>query len=918
MDFFKQKETLLTAFILAGMVFSLENGILWSLLVGSCYLSYNLWRKLEKQKEEHDKSAASIKEGYLKKMQFALEGITSLKDPEHVSMVLSKELKPLEKHLYQLVKSNNTKEERAYEILDNLQQAVCSFGSDFLIDDDYSPFCKTLFEEEKPQGSDALTFLFGKTNLTSEALASMKFQLGGVFGMAKLQWKISSPSFVQEAMLKVGRKRLHLRFQYFPHYNEKGALAKISVVTGDITSIKSAEQEASRKQREMEKIFALLEVPDGIFEQYMDETSKLFERIKADVKALRGVDLEGDGEDYLPIVTRMFRDVHTIKGNSRLFNFNFIQNVSHDVESYLARLKEKEEKFTKKSVMILTEKLMEINEEIYSYTSLRRDILGRGEKEQELAMRYRIQWAKSLLHQFSIHLREAHYDLEETGKIQWELNRALASFHRSSLLDYVVRYDKMIQDLGQELGKSFAPIAYDLDYRYFDNEVLGTINDIIVHCIRNSCDHGIEDPESRMEKGKAKEGQVRVCSYEENGVIVITVSDDGRGIEPDKVAEKASTLGVLSQTEKGTMSDEEKMELIFHPGLSTKQNVTEVSGRGVGLDAVKSAIKELSGTIKVTSKKDQGTTFTIKVPDKREEFLSRFAMVDIKSFLTEYWEKFSPFAKLTQLKLQIKLLEDEESQQKTFFALADKKCLLEILRLVFLEAADVLGAGGEILCELEALDGRRSVDSASFYRVRFSFEQEGRSLALNPDSSHLEEAASLASYHSSTLMVRSKEAIELNVPSLMPYDFAAEKIPVVCLVEEDASLKDMLASFFGTTLHGWPYELLTSLEDLDSCQDRWVMAVCCEKTMESFVKKRGSRVADDGIILFAAHTEGFDATLLVDIMPPSVRFVPAKVKKRSFHQVLEALILSRFISLMKKQHHLPETSNIYQETKRTA
>jgi len=145
-----------------------------------------------------------------------------------------------------------------------------------------------------------------------------------------------------------------------------------------------------------------------------------------------------------------------------------------------------------------------------------------------------------------------------------------------------------------------------------DKTVMEKIGDPLVHLVRNSLDHGIEAPDVRAAKGKPETGVVHLNAYHQGGNIVIEISDDGGGLPADKILAKAQQRGLVAEGE--TLSREKILELIFEPGFSTAEEVSDVSGRGVGMDVVRRNIKDLGGTIEVRSEPDRGSTFVIRLP----------------------------------------------------------------------------------------------------------------------------------------------------------------------------------------------------------------------------------------------------------------------------------------------------------------
>jgi len=175
------------------------------------------------------------------------------------------------------------------------------------------------------------------------------------------------------------------------------------------------------------------------------------------------------------------------------------------------------------------------------------------------------------------------------------------------------KFPRLVRDLSRELGKKVRLIIEGEDTE-LDKSIIEEIGDPLVHMIRNSVDHGIEPPEERVKKGKPEEGTVWLRAYNEGNMIVIEIKDDGSGMNPDKLKQKAIEKGIITPTEAENMSDKEAFMLIFKPGFSTAEKVTSVSGRGVGMDVVKTNIEKLNGIIEVDSIPGKGTTFKLKIP----------------------------------------------------------------------------------------------------------------------------------------------------------------------------------------------------------------------------------------------------------------------------------------------------------------
>jgi len=175
------------------------------------------------------------------------------------------------------------------------------------------------------------------------------------------------------------------------------------------------------------------------------------------------------------------------------------------------------------------------------------------------------------------------------------------------------KFPRMIRDLSRELNKTIELKVTGEDTE-LDKSIVEEIGDPLVHIIRNSCDHGIEEGEARILKGKPSGGTIELKAYHEGNNIVIEIVDDGKGLDAEMLKAKSLEKGIITEREADSMSDKEAFNLIFKPGFSTAASVTSVSGRGVGMDVVKTNIEKLNGIIDVDSEIDKGTIIKLKIP----------------------------------------------------------------------------------------------------------------------------------------------------------------------------------------------------------------------------------------------------------------------------------------------------------------
>ena len=175
------------------------------------------------------------------------------------------------------------------------------------------------------------------------------------------------------------------------------------------------------------------------------------------------------------------------------------------------------------------------------------------------------------------------------------------------------KFPRMVRDLSRELGKAIE-LEISGEDTELDKSIVEEIGDPLVHIIRNSCDHGIEEPSVRATTGKPDKGLIELKAYNEGNHIVIEITDDGKGLDADVLKMKAMEKGIITEREADSMSDKEAFNLIFKPGFSMAKQVTNVSGRGVGMDVVRTNIEKLNGIIDIDSEPGRGTIMKLKIP----------------------------------------------------------------------------------------------------------------------------------------------------------------------------------------------------------------------------------------------------------------------------------------------------------------
>ncbi|MCF6344428.1 MAG: chemotaxis protein CheW [Devosiaceae bacterium] len=208
---------------------------------------------------------------------------------------------------------------------------------------------------------------------------------------------------------------------------------------------------------------------------------------------------------------------------------------------------------------------------------------------------------------------EFNTPLQRLSNVTAELQEGVMKTRMQPIGSAWGKLPRIVRDLSVELGK---PIDLEMigNETELDRQVLELIRDPLTHMVRNSADHGIEMPDVREKAGKSKTGTIRLSAHHEGGHILISIADDGKGLNTEKLSEKLISQGLASESEVNSMSDAQIHKYIFHPGFSTAEKVTAVSGRGVGMDVVRTNIELIGGSIDLKSAEGSGTTVTVKIP----------------------------------------------------------------------------------------------------------------------------------------------------------------------------------------------------------------------------------------------------------------------------------------------------------------
>jgi two-component system chemotaxis sensor kinase CheA len=257
---------------------------------------------------------------------------------------------------------------------------------------------------------------------------------------------------------------------------------------------------------------------------------------------------------------------------------------------------------------------------------------------------------------------------EEIERLASELRDTMMVLRMVPVASLFGRFRRLVHDLSRETGKTI-DLSSEGEATEIDKTVIERLADPMVHLIRNACDHGLETPEERLAAGKPVAGKVQLSAQQVGGEVIITIRDDGRGINRERVRAKAEAQGLIPPGQ--VVSDQDLLQMIFHPGFSTAAQVTNLSGRGVGMDVVKRTIESLRGGIDVISVEGTGSTVVLRIP-------LTLAIIDGLLVRVGSGRYVIPLAAVEEC-IELSLEEDLRSRSRSFVTLRDR--LVPFLRL---------------------------------------------------------------------------------------------------------------------------------------------------------------------------------------------------------------------------------------------
>lgn len=504
-----------------------------------------------------------------------------LKENIAVSARLHEEINDLNTNLEEKVDQKTTE---VTTLLDNAGQGFLSFGCDLIIHEQYSKECIKLLGEH----------LYGKNiaNLLFNEEAKQKFFKNTILEACRIDSNIVQNSILSLLPNEIILNRRALQLKYKILQNKS-----LMLIITNITAKKKLEKKVQQEQDILKMIVEIIGESDSFY-----DTKREYEHFITTYK-----ESVNKTKTSLNNINEIYRTIHTFKGAFSQFYMANIVKLLHSLESDLSTLIKNNEHTNEKLLATLESYDYETN--LQHELSTIRNILGDEFLDAHNFVKIDCYNIKKIQNKIKTVFEKENVETIEAKEIITELSQ----LSNSKLITLLRPYSNLVQQLASRFEKEVYPMEIICDEDISIDERYKPFLKSLVHLFRNSMDHGIETPEMRVRKDKDEIGTISCSVLKNDDYLQIFISDDGAGINKSIVLQKAIEKEILTQEEAHTMSEKDVFKLIFHERFSTKEEISEISGRGVGMSAVKTEVEKLGGTIEITSTENQGTTFVINI-----------------------------------------------------------------------------------------------------------------------------------------------------------------------------------------------------------------------------------------------------------------------------------------------------------------
>lgn len=470
-------------------------------------------------------------------------------------------------------------------MLSNMRQGLFTLEPDGTIHPEYSHHLEELFAQPELAGKNGFELLFAHSFIKADSLSQLQSALASMIGEDETNYDCNVHLLLNEYEVAIKGVHKYLSLDWNPII-EDHMVVKMMVSVRDITALRQMEQAAREQKRELTIIGQLIKVPADKYRVLAASCRRYIEQSFALLAA--------SGEQNSAVVAQLFRYLHTIKGNCRTYDLTYLSDAAHSAESYCGQLTQ--DAAAQWDIYKLREDVQQIETLLNEYEQVFTQVLGRHTDEGAGPQGVWLDGPTAAsLASFLFSQRNAPSCID--ARLLHQLEQSIQHRVNQSLPDALADIINSLPSLAAQLNKAPPKVIISAEGIALNNQGQSLVQSIFTHLLRNSLDHGIEPPDVRVSLGKPAAGTITLVAKNQGDELVITLRDDGQGLDMEKLYQLGVARGFWPAD--ATPSCEEIAEIIFRSGVSSKDQVTDISGRGVGMDAVKEFLNEQGGSIAI-------------------------------------------------------------------------------------------------------------------------------------------------------------------------------------------------------------------------------------------------------------------------------------------------------------------------------
>ena len=474
-------------------------------------------------------------------------------------------------------------------MLQNMQQGILTVVDGAKVHGEYSAYLEAIFETQDIAGRPVMELVFGDSDLGSDSRSQVEAAIDACIGQDAINFAFNEHLLVGEIGRRMPDGRLkQLDLTWSAITDESDTILRLMLCVRDVTELRELAAEASAQKQRLEMIGEILSVSQEKFHHFIESSTGFIRENERIIRKHSQADSAA--------IAELFRNMHTIKGNARTYNLQYLTNVVHETEQRYHALRQPDVARLWDQDGLMRE-LERVREAVDPYAHVNEMSLGRkgpGKAADDHSMVVERSHIRA-----SLRMLEAAdpNDLHQLVAMRDAVHQTLRLLGTEGVGEALGGVLDSLPSLAEELGKPAPAVRIDDNGYRLRSPAVRILRDVFMHLLRNSMAHGLESADERRKQGKPAAGTIDIEVGLDHNMLQVTLTDDGRGLALHRIRNIAVQRGWI--TAETYVTDEQIAQFIFRPGFSTAEQVTEVSGRGVGMDAVQAFVRREHGRIEL-------------------------------------------------------------------------------------------------------------------------------------------------------------------------------------------------------------------------------------------------------------------------------------------------------------------------------